>query len=111
MGDIESQAGCTSGQHSTGVGGDGWYRFVGTGGDALPLNPPSTDHCGTNYGGWLSGSLANGEAPPRAYTVGGRYPRAVEGVVDMTTCFSNGRDGLELIIANPTSIWLFGCCR
>jgi hypothetical protein len=49
---------------ATGVGGDKWYRFVGYGGDALPLHRPRGEHqvgfggilaCGTSHGGWLSG--------------------------------------------------------
>ena len=53
----------------TGVGGGKWYRFVGEGGDALPLHPISSydpthgmfakdgngAHCGFSSGGWLSG--------------------------------------------------------
>lgn len=40
---------------TTGVGGERWYRFIGAGGDALPLHPPPEYHCGTANGGWLSG--------------------------------------------------------
>jgi hypothetical protein len=49
----------------TGVGGahdawgqmqGGWYRFTGTGGDALPLTPPTGNGCSSSVrGGWLSG--------------------------------------------------------
>ena len=39
----------------TGVGGGRWYRFSGAGGDALPLSPPGSLHCGTDATGWLSG--------------------------------------------------------
>lgn len=54
---------------ATGVGGGNWYRFTGSAGNALPLQPISTYspldgmlakdgkgyHCGTGGGGWLSG--------------------------------------------------------
>ena len=43
--------------------GQGWYRFVGAGGDALPLSNPGscepsdacTHRCGTDHPGWLNG--------------------------------------------------------
>ena len=40
---------------TTGVGGERWYRFVGSAGDGLPLYPPPQYRCGTALGGWLSG--------------------------------------------------------
>lgn len=51
---------CTSGDwQATGLGGGGWYRFLGAGGDALPTAPPGEFHCGTQAAGWLS-SWAHG---------------------------------------------------
>ena len=86
--------GLAAGDQSTGVGGDRWYRFVGAGGDALPLEPPDEAHCGNDYTGWLSGWDAHsgvaGATPPTTYSVAGRYPTVVEGVVDMTACFDFG---------------------
>lgn len=40
---------------TTDVGDDRWYRFIGQGGDALPLFPVPEFRCGTHFGGWLSG--------------------------------------------------------
>ncbi len=40
---------------TTDVGDDRWYRFIGRGGDALPLFPVPEFRCGTHFGGWLSG--------------------------------------------------------
>ena len=51
---------CNSGDwQATGLGGGGWYRFLGAGGDAMPTAPPGELHCGTQAGGWLS-SWAHG---------------------------------------------------
>eukprot|EP01050_Picozoa_sp_SAG11_P016231 SAG11_NODE_2190_length_3706_cov_28.760189_2_plen_664_part_00 len=74
---------------ATGVGGGRWYRFVGTGGDALPLTAPGYEHCGTNWAGWLSGWDVADErgTPNRGESTQGRYPVAAEGVVEMTVCF------------------------
>ena len=77
-----------SGSHATGVGGGRWYRFMGAGGDALPLSRPNDNRCGTQSTGWLSGwEGAGGTDPPVEYGGQGRYPAAVEGVVEMTVCF------------------------
>ena len=76
----------------TGVGGGGWYRFGGAGGDALPLQPVSGYHCGTGGSGWLTGWDDGGVAgawPPVSYAAPGRYPAAEEGVVEMTACFDH----------------------
>jgi hypothetical protein len=78
---------CANG--GTGVGGDEWFRFIGTGGDALALMPPGRDHCGTVYGGWLSGWDGGGD-PPGDYNQAGHFPVAAEGVVDMKACFDQG---------------------
>jgi len=71
------------------VGGGRWYRFAGSGGDALPLSRPGVDHCGTHRTGWLSGWAGEG-APPASYSGAGRYPAAAEGVAEMTACFDAG---------------------
>ena len=80
---------------ATGVGGGGWYRFGGSGGDALPLTPQGIHHCGTDRTGWLSGWDAGGgvAAPPGSYGSAGRYPAAAEGVAEMTACFDNSNTG------------------
>ena len=79
------------GTDPTGVGDGHWYRFVGSGGTALPLASPEHGHCGSSYGGWLSGwnASADSEAtkPPASYAEPGRYPTAAEGVTEMTACF------------------------
>ena len=82
-------AGCSGYSAATGVGGNKWYRFVGAAGDAMPLNPPGVDHCGTSMAGWLSGWAGAG-APPPMYNVSGKYPTASEGVVERTACFNHG---------------------
>eukprot|EP01047_Picozoa_sp_COSAG01_P067313 COSAG01_NODE_9481_length_2435_cov_2.250856_2_plen_183_part_00 len=96
----------------TGVGGGGWYRFSGAGGDALPLQPPGPNQCGTDYTGWLTGWDGGGGAgtgctspgnavytttgPPCGYSTPGRYPAAAEGVAEMTACFDeSGTSGGE----------------
>jgi hypothetical protein len=93
---------------TSGVTGSNWYRFVGAGGDALPLKPPLTSfRCGTRYGGWLSGwnatipypgNLEGAAKPPTGYGASlddhGRYPASDEGraggVVTRWVCFSEG---------------------
>lgn len=78
----------------TGVGGGRWYRFVGPGGDALPLTPPRRHSCGSDGGIWLSGAQSDKRASETDNTKG-RYPLASEGVVTMTACNSflvNGHD-------------------
>jgi hypothetical protein len=102
LGSHRDCAGRTAYGPGTGVGGGGWYRFMGSGGDALVLTPPGGEHCGTDYAGWLSGY--SGEAgttthtgcdgntgPSCHYSVPGRYPHTAEGVVEMTACFHNGQ--------------------
>ena len=88
-------AGAGGGVGGTGVGGGGWYRFGGSGGDALPLTPQGIHHCGTDRTGWLSGWDAGGgvAAPPGSYGSAGRYPAAAEGVAEMTACFDNSNTG------------------
>jgi hypothetical protein len=108
------------GSSPTGVGRGRWYRFVGPGGDALPLTFPGTQHCGTLYPGWLSGwdasvgpcksgsppcttAPGNWEDEPRNtgvvwgapdnYDTPGDYPETVEGVVDRLVCFGDGPNG------------------
>ena len=75
------------------MGGGRWYRFAGSGGDALPLSHPGDFHCGTAGTGWLSGWAGEGD-PPLSYSGAGRYPAAAEGVAEMTACFDgNGGSG------------------
>jgi hypothetical protein len=96
---------------ATGVGNGDWYRFVGAGGDALPLSPPGKEHCGTHFSGWLSGwdptacttsndcpvnsygCSAGTCAPTPEYNVAGHYPAATDGVVEMTACFDSSDQG------------------
>eukprot|EP01049_Picozoa_sp_SAG25_P009863 SAG25_NODE_1018_length_4280_cov_2.698158_2_plen_246_part_00 len=49
-------------QDVDGLGGGNWYRFVGAGGDAIPLSTPGELSCGRSYPGWLSGWNINGGA-------------------------------------------------
>ena len=90
MGDVPLTAGCSGYSAATGVGGNKWYRFVGPAGDALPLNPPGVDHCGTSMAGWLSGWTAGSGPPPEMYNKSGTYPAASAGVVEKTACFNHG---------------------
>jgi hypothetical protein len=103
---------CASG--GTGLGGGGWYRFEGAGGDALPLFTPGDDHCGTQHAGWLSGWDASGvlgAQPPITYTTAGRYPTAAEGVVEMTVCFHQNsapcdyHRGVEVLRCGDFLLW------
>jgi hypothetical protein len=55
---------------AAGVGGHGWFSFVGTGRDALPLSQPGYHHCGSGYGGWLSGWDNTSPGPPPHSYVG-----------------------------------------
>jgi hypothetical protein len=92
----------------TGVGGGAWYRFAGSGGDAMPLAPPwdgsgsqPLGHCGADgqrgLPGWLSGWAGDaGERPPNSCTVPGHYPTAADGVVDMTVCFDHSYQSIAL---------------
>jgi hypothetical protein len=97
LGDVN----CVGNRQATGVGDGGWYRFVGVGGDALPLRPPGGAHCGTEFAGWLSGWNATPGCaypnctPPRGYSMPGRYPAATEGVAEMTACFDTSSVGQQ----------------
>ena len=99
---------------ATRLGGGGWYRFLGAGGDALPTAPPGAFHCGTQAAGWLSGwahftlrcsgdgsrcgpAAANGECggtlgtpgrcmPQQGYNTSGAYP-AAGAHANATVCF------------------------
>jgi hypothetical protein len=74
----------------TGVGGGKWYRFVGEDNTGMATAPVSNDHCGTAWGGWLSGwgDINTKGLPPRGYDEPGRYPDLGEGIVDGTACFT-----------------------
>eukprot|EP01052_Picozoa_sp_SAG31_P038650 SAG31_NODE_5206_length_2677_cov_2.313809_2_plen_320_part_00 len=103
MGDVKpGDASCSiwNGK-GTGVGGDSWYRFVGAGGTAMPLESPGSwhpgtdhSHCGTRNPGWLSGWDAQPgiKDPPCNYTTAGHYPKVVDGVKEMTVCFDESYD-------------------
>jgi hypothetical protein len=93
MSDSALDGPCSSGVHMTGVGGDNWYRFVGDGGDALPLAPPEGhNYCSTNTGGWLTGWGGRSDEILGQYNGAGRYPSAAEGIVSMTACFGGRAD-------------------
>lgn len=106
---------------ATGLGGERWYRFLGAGGDALPIAPPGEFQCGTQAPGWLSdwahgdlrcdgdGTLcgptkAGGRcggtlgtpgrcSPPTAYNASGAYPAAGAHVpANATVCFDYDDD-------------------
>lgn len=86
-----------------------WARFVGAGGDALPLQPKATGgvhKCGTDSTGWLSGCprnagghvLADGHSlyrGPKDYhcNTPGRYPEVSEGIMEAVACFVDGGEG------------------
>ena len=93
-GDVSNASGTTTvacRKVATGVGGGQWYRFSGSGGDALPLRSPHCLHCGTDRVGWLSAwppwNPATGGPPPSSYAVPGVYPTAAVGVINATVCF------------------------
>ncbi|PFX12463.1 Uromodulin [Stylophora pistillata] len=48
-----------------------WVRFTGSGGTAIPNNPPKAYHCGTNSPGWIRGA----------------HPAVAEGVVPRKLCY------------------------
>jgi hypothetical protein len=82
----------------TGLGGDRWFRFVGTD-DALPLRNQGGYSCGATAGagsgGWLSGwnrtlDVHGRGEPPLKYDTPGAYPTIDAGVVEGTVCFSAG---------------------
>lgn len=106
MGDVAlGDSHCNKYTQATGVGGGGWFRFVGAGGDALSLFARGDGHCGTDEPGYLSAwnSSVDGvgtgcncdpsdpgtscSGPPCGYLSPGRYPAVVEGVVEMVVCF------------------------
>ena len=71
----------------------GWYRFTGVGGDAMPLETPGGEHCGSPRSGWLSGwsgEMVGATTAHTTYSGHGRYPAAGEGIVEMTVCFDAG---------------------
>ena len=86
---------CQGARGGAEVGGPGnWYRFMGARGDALPLTSPrEINVCGTRVGGWLTGWDPIGLDPVPSFNGAGRYPSAIEGVVEMTVCFDGGNDG------------------
>eukprot|EP00729_Bicosta_minor_P011321 gene11321-17661_t len=61
----------------------GWVKFVGVGGDALPLTPPGAQHCGTYAAGWLSGCSGQDAHCSQP----GKYPAVDHGIVEATACF------------------------
>ena len=103
MGDLKlGDSHCNQYTHATGVGGGGWFRFVGAGGDALSQYARADGHCGTDKPGFLSawntttdgvgtgcncGSGDSCTGPPCDYNSPGSYPAWGEGVVEMIVCF------------------------
>ena len=105
MGDVElGDSNYNKYTQATGVGGGGWFRFVGAGGDALSLFARADGHCGTDEPGYLSawnvsvvGTGCNCDpsdptgtsctGPTCDYDSPGRYPTVAEGVVEMLVCF------------------------
>ena len=49
----------------------GWYRFQGAAGDQMADNCVTTNYCGTQHAGWLSGT----------------HPTVAEGVVTRKVCY------------------------
>ena len=94
-----------SGYQPTGVGNGKWYRFMGPGGDALPVAPPGNEHCGTSISGWLSGCTTS---PSERCSTLGRYPTVAEGVVEMTVCF---QAGTSYICRGVHFFKIVGSCR
>jgi hypothetical protein len=102
-----------AGPSGTGVGGGRWYRFLGVGGDALPLQTPGNDHCGTGGGaGWLSGWGDSSRVPDISYNALGHYPAAVQGVAEMTVCFDSGGNhqcryhvGVGVVMCDGFLLW------
>lgn len=79
-GDCAGGNGCTDNcEQATSVGGGGWYRFMGTGGDALALSTPGAYHCGTAFTGWLSGWDASAHTCRTANDCPGWMPDASGG--------------------------------
>eukprot|EP01047_Picozoa_sp_COSAG01_P039992 COSAG01_NODE_3336_length_6236_cov_4.059801_3_plen_959_part_00 len=75
----------------TGIGGNRWYRFKNKVADALPLDHPGMNHCGTWMGGWVSDWDADSkQPPPHMYTSKGKYPQLQEGVKKIVVCFDGG---------------------
>jgi hypothetical protein len=78
--------------------GNNWYRFKGTGGDAIAVRNPGLVRCGTYLPKWISGcdnsiscgfGRANCCAGMRAGSAGdipGRYPEFGEGRKSMSLC-------------------------
>ena len=103
MGDLKvGDSHCNQYTQATGVGGGGWFRFVGAGGDALSQYARADGHCGTDKPGFLSawntttdgvgtgcncGSGDSCTGPPCDYNSPGSYPAWGEGVVEMIVCF------------------------
>ena len=50
---------------------ESWVRFTGSGGTAIPNNPPQAYHCGTNSPGWIRGA----------------HPAVAEGAVQRQLCY------------------------
>ena len=121
MGDVAlGDPDCKHWNQPTGIGGGGWYRFVGVGGDALALTYPGQEHCGAWSVGWLSGwntsKVGKGckdawpgttTGPPCRYTKSGRYPTAEEGVVNMTACIQD--DDENFLCAHSETVGVVRC--
>ena len=72
------------GDHDTWI--EGWYRFSGDGGDALPLAPPGGNRCGFGATGWLAGC----DGTNTTCSALGMYPSVKQAMTKATVCFKNG---------------------
>jgi hypothetical protein len=99
-GTVSKGVGALCGWSGTGVRGDRWFRFVGSGGDALPVKRVHRGAgCGTSSPAWLSGCnvMKKGSCygdceghTPQGCEVLGRYPTAAEGPVTVSICYPQG---------------------
>ena len=75
---------------------ESWVRFTGSGGTAIPNNPPQAHHCGTNSPGWIRGA----------------HPAVAEGVVRRKLCYRHNAnecefDSYEISIRNCGSFFVY----
>ena len=102
-----------SGDHDDAGLAEGWYRFEGASGDAIPLYNPApngTGGCGTSQPGWLSGCDAWTDTPESwACSTNGTYPE-FGGWQNLTVCFSDStypcRTAVRVDVTNCMSEYL-----
>ena len=75
---------------------ESWVRFTGSGGKAIPNNPPQAHHCGPNSPGWIRGA----------------HPAVAEGVVRRKLCYRHNAnecefDSYEISIRNCGSFFVY----